>query len=496
MTTDSSRAINRATINAVAIAMSTFLGRGIQFAWILVLSRLLGATDFGIYGTIGGMIAMAAVLPEFGTGLIVMREVAQNPSNARKYLSATLILQMPLAILSLGLLVGASFLAPYDWGTRLLTCLAGISLITDALGNVYYSQLVAAERMTSTSIIMIVHISLTIAFVFAGVISGGGLPALYIGTILAGIFRAVLHWIAAQRIRIHTVWPVQFVIVRHLLKEGWPLAVGAFLKLAYQNLDKVIVLATIGEKEAGYLTAAFVVVFGVTELLNTTVLIALFPVMSRIVREQPAQLQNLVDDLCLITLVLALPIVILISQLSPRLAALLFPGFTGTASVLEVLIWHTLVAMVANLYAQQLIIQAKQRSVLLIRTIALILNIVLNLLLLPRFGVPGTAIAAFVAETLTVILLILQRSPSSKEIRHLTGQTIRILLAGFGMLLMMSYTKEFNVIVSGIAGCAIYCILSVQFRTLSTSEQMLLMRILDAIPIFRQILSRFRNTGN
>jgi O-antigen/teichoic acid export membrane protein len=403
---------SRTARNAAAIALSTLLSRGIQFGWVLALARLLDPASFGIYGTIGGLIATAATLPEFGIGLLVLRDVPQRPERARPYLATALIVQPLLAIAGIILLIGVGLIAPYDTPTRLLLALASISLITDALGNIYYSQLIAAERMGATSLIAILHILLLIGFVFAVLVTGGGLAGLYIATIAAGVMRWLLHWLAARQAGIRAQWPFDRAIARHFLRDGWPIRTGNFMKTAYQHVDKAIVLATIGEREAGYLTAAFVVVFGVTELLNTTILVALFPMMSRMAQDTPERLRGLVDKLVLLTLGVALPMALFISIFAPLLAGLLFPGYVETAAVLAVLIWHTLPVMAGNLYAQLLVIEHRQIAVLNIRAASLAINIALNLWLLPQLGVQGAAVAALFSELFALVgLYIARRAP-------------------------------------------------------------------------------------
>ena len=282
------------------------LARGIQFGWVLLLGRLLGASDFGIYGTIGGLIATAAVIPEFGMGLIVLRDVAQQPAASGRYLAATLLCQPLLALVGYVALIGIGLLL-YDTPTRLLLALAAVSLVVDALGNMYYSQLIATEHMVATSAIQVLHVSLLIAFVAAAVISGGGLAGLYIATIAAGLFRVGLHWFAVRRVGMRAQWPLDLAVIRHLFSEGWPIMLASLVRVAYQHIDKVITLAVLGNVAAGYLTAAFVIVFGVTELLNTTVLVALFPLMSRLGKTEAGSLWHLTDQLAFLTLVAAVP---------------------------------------------------------------------------------------------------------------------------------------------------------------------------------------------
>jgi O-antigen/teichoic acid export membrane protein len=474
---------SRTARNAAAIAFSTIVARGIQFAWVLILGRLLGAADFGIYGTIGGLIATAAVIPEFGMGLIVLRDVAQHPAHSGRYLAATLVCQPLLALVGYAGLVSVGLLLPYDTPTRVLLALAAVSLIIDALGNLYYSQLIAAERMIATSVIQVIHISLLIAFVFVTLLAGGGLAGLYVATITAGLFRVALHWFAARRVGLHAHWPLDWAVVGRLFGDGWPIMLGGFVRVAYQHVDKVIALAALGDAAAGYLTAAFVIVFGVTEILNTTVLVALFPLMSRLGKEQPAALWQLTDRLAFLTLAVALPVAIGISVLSSALSAWLFPGFAGTAAVLQVLIWHTVVIMIGNLYAQTMVIRNRQGHVLLIRGVTLALNVALNVLLLPRIGITGAAWAALVSESIGLLWLLIERQPDRATVFDLIGRSVRIGIAGLALAVSLLTVRSLNPLLAAAIGVPIYAIGVIGLRALSPAEWAIVRTAWHTLPI-------------
>ena len=131
----------------------------------------------------------------------------------------------------------------------------------------------------------------------------------------------------------------------------------------------MITTALIGAEGTGQLTAGFVIVFGVIELLSTTVLVAVFPMMSRAYADRMrAMFEFMIETLSFFTLVISLPIGIFTSLLAVPLAALLFGSeYTRTADVLRILIWYTVVTMVANVFAQALLIENRQRRTLAIR---------------------------------------------------------------------------------------------------------------------------------
>jgi O-antigen/teichoic acid export membrane protein len=482
--------VTRTAQNATALAVSTILARGLQFAWVILLGRMISVADYGTWGAIGAMITTAASIPDFGMGLITLRDVARRPGDAGRYLGATVVVQPLLALVAYLGLILVVVLMPGDTPTRLLIALAGVSLIVDIVGTVCYNQLLAAERMVATSAISILHIVLQIGFAFAALAGGAGLPGLYGATILAGLLRAALFWAATLRLGLRPVWPIDAQIVRGLFRGGLPLAVNAFLYLAYQHVNKVIVFALLSSRDAGYLTAAFIIVFGVVDLLNTTVVVALYPAMSRLAQSHPDEAGKVADRLSFLTLVMTVPLGIALTSLSSKLAALLFPGFVETARVLEVLIWHAVLLMVGNFYSQLLIVQNRQSRVVIVQAIALALNIVLNFLLLPAFGVQGAGLALFIAQAVVLVLYLFLRQPARATLRDLGIRTIRVGIAGLAMAAGMAVLGNAPLIVTGVLGVAIYAALVILLRVLLPGDWAMLRTVVLALPVIGPVVTR------
>ncbi|MCY4525194.1 MAG: oligosaccharide flippase family protein, partial [Anaerolineaceae bacterium] len=96
--------------NVSALTLSTVIARGLLFLWQLVLARFLGEAGYGVYGAIASFIAIGATFTNFGTGAIIIREVARQPQRAGDYLGTALWLRSGMALLAWLLL---NLIAPF-----------------------------------------------------------------------------------------------------------------------------------------------------------------------------------------------------------------------------------------------------------------------------------------------------------------------------------------------------------------------------------------------
>ena len=399
----------RAARNAGAIAAARILSSAVLFGWQLILGRTLGEAEFGVYAAVGALFALGVTITSFAMSVIVIRDVARRPPLAGRYLSATLVIQTVLGLVAyLGINAAAQ---GYDDAIRAFVAVAGISLFTDALGNMSYEQLLAQERMVTTSVIDIVHIVVRIGLAGLALWAGFGLLGVYVVTILTGIGRAAALWVSLFRSGVRPQFPVDWAIARPLLINCAPLALAAFINMTYIQIDKLLTTGLLTTTDTGHLNAASVIIAGVVEILSTTVLVAVYPLMSRVFRGdgQDATFRFMVEKLSFFTLLIGLPIGLVFSLFAANIIVPLFGvNYIETAAILRLLIWYAVITMVVNVFAQSLMVQNRQRYYVAVRIGGLALKLALSLFLLPRIGVIGAAASTAGAELL--VLLIVARN--------------------------------------------------------------------------------------
>ncbi len=442
----------RALRNVGAVTLATVISKGLFFLWQLTLARLLGETGYGLYGTIGAFFAIGAALNSFGTATIIVREVARQPRLAGDYLGLALWLRSGLALIAWLLLNGAAYFAGYDAGLRALLALASINLLVDTLGTICFEVLQAQERMRTTSLVTVLHVLLLIVLAAGALAAGGGLSGLYLATITAGLARAVMLWVPLLRAGVRPGRP-RMDLAGSLLGSSLPLAVTGMLSLAWMHADKLLSTRLLDAQATGWLMAAFVIVFGIIELLGTTVLMSLLPVMAR---HSGVTLHRITWRLARLTLLAGLPLTLLLTLFAPELTVPLFgTGYALTAELLRVMVWYALFRLVADVYIQALIISNRQGHVMLTSATGLLLNLALNVLLLPRLGVQGAAIAALVSMLLALVLLFC--STPAPAWRPLLMNGAPLLLPALAMALVMSLVAALWSPLAGmIAGALLY----------------------------------------
>jgi PST family polysaccharide transporter len=485
MTTLTAADARRAARNASAIAAASILSRGIQFGWQLVFVLLVTQEAFGVYGAVSSFVQIGTAIAGFGLGLIVIREVARRPDHAGRYLTATLFLQTLFALLAYVGLNAAAALGGYSEAVRAFLALAALNLLIDTAGNMAFDQLMARERMVETSIISVVHVLAMVVMAFIGLQLGYSLFGVYAGVSLAGLLRAGLLWWRLRRAAVRPIWPLDRAIAQSLLVNAAPIALSAVLYLAYQQMDKLLTNRFVGDRETAYLSLAFVIIFGLVEVLNTTILTALYPLMSRAAVDRSSERFGfMVDKLGVFTFALLLPIALVLTFFGEALIVPIFQErYRTTAHILSIFIWYALLSMTNNALVQGLMTQNRQRRVLLNRVCGLVVNLVSLLLLLPAFGVMGAPLAAVIAESVVAALTLLTFRAHGWDTRAFLAQLGRLALWGGVVALVMWTAGQVNPYLGMTAGAVVYTAGLMFLPILRPHDWDFLYRLVTALPM-------------
>lgn len=427
----SAAAAARLVRNGLAFWSSKFVVLLTLFAWQIVLARELGPATYGIYGAIGAILVVAAVLPDLGLGLVAARDVARQPDSAPRILAAALLIQPPLAVLAAVLVTGVGWRLDATSGLGLLVVFAALTLVTETVGNVCHSQFIGAGRLGPPAAIALLHTVVLVGLGSYLLWHGWGLWGVYGATLAASILRAVAYGYQLGLAGVRPAWPAPSSVVAGLVREGWPIALLGLVGLARLYADKLVVMPVLGTAATGQLQASFVVIFGIVEFVNGTLLTAVLPAMSRASHAGAAGgFTYQVERLTCFSLLAGVPLAFAGTIFATRFCGLLFgPGFEETPRLLSMFLWVAAMTMVGNGFAQALVVQGRQRTLLAIRTMVLGLFLVLLVLLVNRVGLMGAALASLVTEVGGLGLLGGALGFPASTWRKLFGEGFRIVVA-------------------------------------------------------------------
>ncbi|MDQ3808941.1 MAG: flippase [Chloroflexota bacterium] len=379
--------------------LAPIAARVIDAGFALVYLRLLGRADVGAYTFVVVFTTYLDTLVDFGLNALVAREVPRTPALARPALGSVSLLRLGLWLAGLPLVLAV-------YGP--LRQVAGLSDEAAVAGGVFYLALLPTvlaktasgilwglERLEVTAGVSVVATMLKTVLGAAALFAGFGLLGLAVASVLvnivtAGSLMAMLRLPPGQTsTRPGLRW----------LRESWPLFLNQLLQGLFFKIDALLLPALAGLTAAGVYGAAYRVSEG-AGIISSSFTLALFPRLARAADLAAAYrvalrlLLQLAMPLAAGTALLAEPIIFVVGgrEYLPE-----------AAMALTILICYLPLSFANGLIQYVLIAAGRQRSVTLAFVAALLINVLANLALIPRFGYVG---AAWVTVASEVVLLI------------------------------------------------------------------------------------------
>ena len=174
---------------------------------------------------------------------------------------------------------------------------------------------------------------------------------------------------------------------------SWSLSMGSWVKVALQRLDVLIISALRSPVEAAvYVAATRFLVLG--QLIGNSFSLSVQPLIARhAARSDRDAVRRLYSATTVWLVLVSWPLYLSMITLAPVLLSIFGDGYQGAALVLQILAFAMMAATAIGPVDQVLIMSGRPTWVLANSVVALVLNVILNLLLVPGLGAVGAAIA-------------------------------------------------------------------------------------------------------
>jgi O-antigen/teichoic acid export membrane protein len=393
------------------LAFLLFLNLLIKPFWIFGIDRAVqntvGAGEYGLYAALFNFTFLFNILLDLGITNFNNRNISQHNHLLNKYLSGILVLRIILASLYFLVNVTIAYLLGYRGSeigilSILLLNQALLSFILYLRSNLAGLHLFKTDSIISVldRLIMIV----TSGILLWGNVTGGEFRIEWFVWTQTGAYlitALITMILVASKARFSKIyWNPKFLMV--IVKQSYPYAILILLMSFYNRIDSVMLerLLPEGPTQAGVYAQAY-------RMLDAANMIAylfsglLLPMFSHMIkRKQP--LEELVS---LSFSFIAIPAVIVISfcmfYAHEVMDVLYHAHVEESAAVLQLVISCFLAISSVYIFGTLLTANGNLRQLNKVALSGMVLNIVLNLILIPRLEARGAAFSSLITQYLT-----------------------------------------------------------------------------------------------
>jgi O-antigen/teichoic acid export membrane protein len=463
---ESSRVIS----NSVALVLQDVAAKLIPLVTFPLVARALGPEVYGKYGFALAVTSFFGLLASPGFTAYGAREIAQHPEDTTSIVGKLMGARIGLATTSYILLIAYTFtLAPADSVTRVLLLLSGLSFLVSAvdLQWLFMGQSLMWRISNANIVARVVNAVLIVAFIRHPT-DAWILP---VSTAVASVTASVILIALASRagsIR----WPIfDFPAWARFLPICFTLGVASMMSMIYDQIDTVMLRYMRPPLELGLYTASYRVMTISMSFLSVGVLV-FFPLFSATTQD-PDKERKYVQWMADSTIAIAVPMALGGFMVAKPIALLLLGSkFGGSETLLRWLMLNILAASFAVLFSSRLVPHHRERAYLASVATGAAMNIILNLIFIPRHGAMAAVWTTIVSQLCVGAMSLWQGRDLVQPVLSRSALASAVSTACMGVALYLAQAASLRNVFGLVAvGAATYALLFGVLRTRASARQ-------------------------
>ena len=372
----------------------------LAFTVSIFLARYLGPSEYGLFNYVLSFTGLFTILSSFGIENILIRELVQNPSKVNELLGTGFRLRIIGSFISIILTLITALLIEEPLSTLILIVIISSGTIFQSMMVVeqyFQAKVEAKKNVIAQSTSFFLTSLLKIIFI----LSEQPLVMIVFAHTSEFIFLSIGYFIIYCKTgNKFNQWFFNLQTAKSMFKDSWPLMLSGLVISIYMKIDQVMIKNMMSSTDVGYYAAA-VKLSEAWYFIPMTISASLFPAIINAKSLGKEfyfnRLQKLYDLLAAIAIGIAIPITIF----SDLIIKIIFGNeFMPASTVLTIYIWAGVGTFLGVASSQYLISENLTKLSFYRTLIGMIVNVLLNIFLIPIYGINGAAFATLVSYTL------------------------------------------------------------------------------------------------
>ncbi|MFA4954516.1 MAG: flippase [Patescibacteria group bacterium] len=390
--------------NASWLVVAMSLSKLIAFLYFYVIARLLGPHVTGVFFFAVSITSIFTVIADLGVTQVIIRAVASARADAEKLYGAAVRLKLIMTPVAILVSLGYGLIKGADAVTMQAIALACLVMAADTFHLLMYGSLRGKQNLRPEALGMLVGQALTACFSISAAFLGWGPVGLVGGLLLGSAWNLGWAFFKTRTYNIHAA-AITFADVSALMREALPFTVAGFAVKTYSYVDTLFIEHFHGITAVGIYAVAYKLTYAL-QFIPMTIMAALYPAFADAwsKHEHEKLRANFLGALRFMAF-LGFSLSAGLSALAPRIIPLAYGDkFLAAIEPFRILPWVLLPIFMdfpigSLLNATH---RAHQKTIAMVAT--MLLNVGLNLILVPSYGPLGAAWAGLVSFTLLFLI--------------------------------------------------------------------------------------------
>lgn len=379
---------------------------GLSLIVTSLMARYLGKEDFGSLNYSLAYIMIFTTVSNLGIDNIIVHEIIKNRKRTGKIIGTTIFLRFVSSVLSIFTLFGLiNLMNPYNEVIQLITLIQSISLIFivfDSIEFWFQSNLQSKYIVISKSVAFTLLSSWRLYAIFSEKSVYYFAFATVIETVVICVFMMVFY-VKFNGPSLN----VSFKTAKYLMSKSYQFFIAGLLIMVYTQIDKIMLgqmtdVATVGVYAAA-MTISSLWVFIPFALIESA-----RPIIMASKSESEISYITKYKQLYSAIIWISIGASVAISLLAKPIILIIYGNqFIESVYILMILIWSRIFSLIGSTRAIWLTVENLGKFQIIFVGIGSLLNVALNLFLIPLYGAIGAAVATLFTEVISTFFAVL-----------------------------------------------------------------------------------------
>ena len=387
--------------NIFSYSIANILSKVVVFLFNAIAARYYGSSTFGEYNYAVSIVSYFIMFANMGIQSYAVYKISKDPDEYDEIFSSVVSSELFLGIISSVALVGYVIIFPVN---AIMVLIVGSTILISALDISWLFQAKQETQYVALQIIFnsVVSLLLLVLLVLIGYKNIYALPVI---VSLTQLFSYTFTWInAVTEIDIKFKFTLKNLIKN--IRKGSPFLFSGVFAAINCNIDVIFLTMMTSNHIVGVYSAIYKII-NLIIMIVAYIVAPVFPEMIRLHTEKSYdQLNELIVKLWKPLFLFIFPVFVGGMILGEKVILFLYGAdYHGGDIAFKILLIYCLIFYIREIYGYSLTMVGKQSVYMLIVFASCIINITLNLILIPEFGINGAAFTTLISEIVNLILM-------------------------------------------------------------------------------------------
>lgn len=388
--------------NILWLSVSRIISLILLFLAYLLLTNYLGPYHYGQFQFVLSYVTLFGVVVDFGIQQYVIKKISEDRTKAKKYFQNFLAVEIIMTLVVYGAMVAVAHYNGYDLVVIKAITVAGLGVAVHGLTYPFLAIITVFYDLKKAAFLNFLSSAINVAVILITIKVGGGIVMLTCQQVIYATLAVIIYYHFVKK---HIGKPeilqglrtLDRALIKTILVSALPFAMLVGFSTVYNRIDVILITKILDYTQTGLYSAAYKF-YDLLAFFPAVVSHTLYPLFSSLMVEgKRGEIRTILERYLRFMAALALPIGVGGMLLAKQIIGILSPEFIDAAPVLAVLVWAPSILFM-YIVVNSLVISQLTKWAMVVTGVNVVVNIVGNIILLPRIGIVGAAIMTLVSE--------------------------------------------------------------------------------------------------